>query len=166
VIARARYSLLIAFVAFDFLVIDQVTKSLAVSHLSTETGKHVIGSFVQFQLTYNKGAAFSLGTGSTWVFTILAIVATGAVLWFAPRCKDSIWALALGILLAGVDGNLIDRLFRAPGGFQGHVVDFIALPHYPIFNVADMCINVAAALIIVQTVRGVRLNGARVEKKA
>ena len=69
--------------------------------------------------------------------------------------------LALGLLLAGVTGNLVDRLLRSPGPFRGHVVDFLALPHWPVFNVADMCINLAAALFVLLLVRGVRLDGTR-----
>ena len=161
----ARYPVLVGLVALAMLAVDQGAKALAVSHLSTEPGTHVIGSLVQFQLTYNKGAAFSVGTGSTWIFTLLAVAATGVILWFAPKCRNGIWAIALGVILAGVDGNLLDRLFRSPGHFQGHVVDFIALPHYPIFNVADMCINVGAALILIQLYRGVHLNGTRTAKK-
>jgi signal peptidase II len=72
------------------------------------------------------------------------------------------WAWALGLLLAGIAGNLTDRLFRDPGPLRGHVVDFLQLPHWPIFNVADVCINVAAALIVVQSVRGVPLRGREV----
>ena len=71
------------------------------------------------------------------------------------------WAIGLGFLLAGVLGNLTDRVFRAPGFLRGHVVDFLQLPHWPVFNVADMCINVAAVVIIVQAVRGVSVDGTR-----
>jgi len=71
------------------------------------------------------------------------------------------WALALGLLLGGALGNLVDRIFREPGPLRGHVVDFLQLPNWPIFNVADMCINVAAALIVIQAVRGVSIDGSR-----
>ena len=72
--------------------------------------------------------------------------------------------MALGLLLAGVGGNLTDRMLREPGPFRGHVVDFLMLPHWPIFNVADMCINVAAGLILVQAFRGIKLDGSRVAR--
>ena len=71
------------------------------------------------------------------------------------------WAVALGLLLAGVAGNLADRLLRDPGPFRGHVVDFLALPRWPVFNVADMCINVAGALVVVLLLRGVGVDGSR-----
>jgi signal peptidase II len=89
----------------------------------------------------------------------VAIVAACAVLWVSRRLGSTGWAVALGFLLAGVLGNLTDRVFRAPGFLRGHVVDFLQLPHWPVFNVADMCINVAAALIVIQALRGVAVSG-------
>ena len=87
------------------------------------------------------------------------------MLWLSRRVRNYVWAVAFGLLLAGITGNLTDRLFRAPGVLRGHVVDFLMLPHWPIFNVADMCINVAAALILVQAFRGIRLDGSRVARR-
>ena len=87
------------------------------------------------------------------------------MLWLSRRVRNFGWAIAFGFLLAGITGNLTDRLFRAPGVLRGHVVDFLMLPHWPIFNVADMCINVAAALILVQAFRGIRLDGSRVARR-
>jgi signal peptidase II len=91
----------------------------------------------------------------------VAFVAGAVTLWIARRVGSTGWAIGLGLLMAGVLGNLTDRLFREPGPFRGHVVDFLQLPHWPIFNVADMCINVAAAVIILQAVRGVSVDGTR-----
>ena len=73
--------------------------------------------------------------------------------------RSTFWAVGFGFLLAGVTGNLADRLFRDPGPLRGHVVDFLMLPHWPVFNVADVCINVAAVVIVVQALRGIRLDG-------
>jgi signal peptidase II len=84
-----------------------------------------------------------------------------AVLWAVRRLRSTGWAIGLGFLMAGVLGNLTDRLFRSPGVFRGHVVDFIQLPNWPIFNVADVCINIAAGVIILQAVRGVSIDGSR-----
>jgi signal peptidase II len=89
------------------------------------------------------------------------MVASLVVLFFALRVRHRGWAVALGLLLAGVTGNLVDRVFRSPGPFRGHVVDFFALPHWPVFNVADMCIDLAGALFVILLVRGVRLDGSR-----
>lgn len=149
-------------VAAAGLAIDQVTK--AIVSATTPDHVHVIGSLLQLQLVHNAGAAFSTGTHFTIVLTLIAIVAAGAVLWFIGRLGSVIWAVALGLLLAGVCGNLADRLFRSPGVLRGHVVDFLMLPHWPVFNVADMCINVAAALILVQAYRGIGVRGTRTDK--
>jgi signal peptidase II len=149
-------------IAVTAIAIDQITKALAVSGLADQPPRRVVGTLVQFELARNPGAAFSTGTSHTIVFSIIAMIATIVVLWFIARSRSWGWACALGLLLAGIVGNLIDRVFREPGPFRGHVVDFIALPHWPVFNVADMCINVAAVLILVLAVRGVRLDGGRV----
>ena len=99
----------------------------------------------------------------TWVFAVAAVAVLAFVLVrLVPRVRHRGWAVALGLLCAGVSGNLVDRLFRAPGPFRGHVVDFLELPHWPIFNVADMCITAAAALILVlSVVKNVGLDGRR-----
>lgn len=158
---KRRLSVLAAAAFLVCYVLDQATKALAVDHLTGEPDKHLIGPLLQLRLTYNPGAAFSLGTSFTAAIACLAIVASLVVIYFAARARSVVWAIGLGILLAGITGNLTDRLFRAPGAFHGHVVDFLMLPHWPIFNVADMCIDVAAALIVIQAFRGVRLDGSR-----
>jgi signal peptidase II len=89
------------------------------------------------------------------------MVAVVVVLWLSRRLGSTGWALALGFLLGGVSGNLTDRIMREPEPFHGHVVDFLMLPNFPVFNVADICINIAASLIILQTFRGINLNGSR-----
>lgn len=142
--------------------LDQLSKILAVDRLSGQPDRALIGEVLHLHLTRNPGAAFSLGTGYTEVFSGIAILAVLVVLFLARRLGSTLWAFALGVLLAGVAGNLTDRLVREPGPLRGHVVDFLMLPHWPIFNVADIWINVAAALILVQAFRGVRLDGTRV----
>ena len=159
---RRRYVGLFALVAALLYAADQVTKYLAVEHLTGQADKPLVGDLLQLHLTRNPGAAFSTGTAFTEVLSCVAIVAVGVVLWLSRRIGSALWAVALGVLLAGVAGNLTDRLFRAPGPLKGHVVDFLMLPHWPIFNVADMCINVAAGLILIQAFRGIRLDGTRV----
>lgn len=149
-------------IAVAAVTVDQTTKALAVAGLADQPPRRVVGTLLQFELARNPGAAFSTGTSHTIVFSIIAMIATVVVLWFIARSRSWGWACALGLLLAGIVGNLIDRVFREPGPFRGHVVDFIALPHWPVFNVADMCINVAAVLILILAVRGIRLDGGRV----
>jgi signal peptidase II len=138
-----------------------VTKHLAVRELTGRAPVEVLGELLQLRLVRNPGAAFSAGASLTPYITVVAIVATLVAGYYAFRVRHRGWALALGLLLAGVTGNLIDRLFRAPGPFRGHVVDFFALPHWPVFNVADICINLAGVLLVVLLLRGTRLDGTR-----
>jgi signal peptidase II len=140
---------------------DLVSKTLAVAHLTDQPPLHVVGDVLTLYLARNPGAAFSTGTSYTLVLTCVATAAAVAVLWVARRLRSTGWAIGLGFLMAGVLGNLTDRVFRSPGGFRGHVVDFIQLPNWPIFNVADVCINIAAGVIILQAVRGVAVDGSR-----
>ena len=95
------------------------------------------------------------------VFSLVAITAVCVVLWFSRRVADPVWAIAFGLLLAGIGGNLTDRIFRDPAPLRGHVVDLFMIPNWPVFNVADICIDVAAALILLQAFRNVRLDGSR-----
>jgi signal peptidase II len=161
--SRAHRRALVVFglVAAAGYALDLVTKALAVTHLTGRPPVRVVGDLLTLYLARNPGAAFSTGTSYTVLFTCVAFAAGVATLWVARRLGSTGWALGLGLLLAGVLGNLTDRLFREPGPFRGHVVDFLQLPHWPIFNVADMCINVAAAVIIVQAIRGVSVDGTR-----
>jgi signal peptidase II len=140
--------------------IDLVTKIAAERTLVDRGPVDVVGSLLRLNLTHNAGAAFSTGTSWTPVIAAFAAVALVVVIVLATRVRTTGWAWALGLLLAGIAGNLTDRIFRDPGPLRGHVVDFLQLPHWPIFNIADICINVAAVLIVVQSARGVRLGGA------
>ncbi|WP_345459925.1 signal peptidase II [Nocardioides marinquilinus] len=156
-----RLLVLFAAVALVAYAADQVSKVVATRTLDGRPDVQVVGELLQLHLTFNPGAAFSTGTGITPVITVIAILATLGVLWYVRRVGSALWAVALGVLLAGVAGNLTDRLLREPGPFRGHVVDFLMLPNWPVFNIADVCINVAAVLIIVQAFRGVRIDGTR-----
>jgi signal peptidase II len=158
--SRHRRALrLFVLVAVLGYALDLASKALAVAHLTGRPPVHVIGELLTLYLARNPGAAFSTGTSYTVLLTFVALGAGVATLWVARRLGSTGWALGLGFLMAGVLGNLTDRLFREPGPFRGHVVDFLQLPNWPIFNVADMCINLAAALIILQAVRGVSIDG-------
>jgi signal peptidase II len=140
-------------------VADLLSKVWAVAHLTGETPKPFIGDILTLYLARNPGAAFSTGTSYTLVLSVLAIAAAVVVLWVARRLGSTGWAIGLGFLLAGILGNLTDRVFRSPAVLRGHVVDFLRLPHWPIFNVADVCINIAAAVIIIQALRGMPIRG-------
>ena len=158
---RSRVLVLFAAIAVLGYAVDLVSKLLAVAHLTGRAPQPVIGEVLTLYLARNPGAAFSTGTSYTLALTCLAFVAAVVVMWVARRLGSTGWAIGLGFLLAGILGNLTDRIFRSPGVFRGHVVDFLRLPHWPIFNVADVCINIAAAVIILQALRGMPISGVR-----
>jgi signal peptidase II len=158
---RTRLLWVFALVATLGYAADLGSKELALARLEPANAVPVVGDWFGLYLTFNSGAAFSLGTSYTLVLTCIAIVAAVVVVWTARRLGSVGWALGLGFLLAGVLGNLTDRLFREPSPFRGHVVDFLQLPNFPVFNVADICINIAAAFIIIQALRGMRVDGHR-----
>jgi signal peptidase II len=162
---RGRHLALFAAVALAAYAVDVLAKVLAVEKLSDRPDVKVVGDLFVLHLVRNPGAAFSTGTAYTEVFSVISIAAVVVIVWFSRRLGSVAWAVALGLLLAGVAGNLTDRLFRAPGPLRGHVIDFFMLPHWPVFNVADICIDVAAALILVQVYRGVRLDGTRAPRE-
>lgn len=148
-------------VALPVYAADQLTKAWAAANLQPDQPRRVIGSILQLNLTRNSGAAFSIATGATWILTLIACLVVVFVVITARRLGSRGWALALGLLLAGSLGNLTDRMFRAPGPGRGQVVDFLQLPHYPIFNLADSAVVTAAVLIAVMAFRGVSIDGTR-----
>jgi signal peptidase II len=157
----SRHRLLFVLVALSAYAVDLGTKVVAVAHLTPDDRVDVIGGLLRLDLVRNPGAAFSTGTSYTLILTVIALVAAGVVIRFGRRLGDRTWAVALGLLLGGVCGNLTDRVFREPSFLRGHVVDFLELPHWPVFNVADMLIDAAVVLIIIQTWRGVGITGVR-----
>lgn len=140
--------------AGGWIALDQATKHWAVEALTGAQPVPVVADWFQLRLVYNSGAAFSLGTGSTWVFTLLASVVVAVLLWNLPRVTHRGYAVAVGLLIGGAGGNLVDRLIREPGFGRGEVVDFFALPNFPVFNVADIGITSAALLIGLLALRG------------
>jgi signal peptidase II len=157
---RAIVSL--ASVALLVFAADQLTKFLVVSNLTPGERNQVVGEALQFVFVKNSGAAFSLASGSTWIFSIAASAVTIFIIVFSHRIKSLAWAVLFGMLLGGTLGNLIDRLFREPSFGLGHVVDFIQVWGFPaIFNVADIFIVSSMGLFIILSVRGVRLDGTR-----
>jgi signal peptidase II len=120
-----------------------------------------LGDVLGWYLTFNDSAAFSLGFGATWIFTIISAIAVLALIWFAPKMHTPGWSASAGILLGGVLGNLIDRLTKAPGFPNGQVVDFIQIPfNFPIFNFADICISGVMTLVVIRVFRGDTIGGA------
>jgi signal peptidase II len=157
---------LFAGVAIAGVTADVLSKILVVRRLDPRQPIELLNGLLTLRLIRNPGAAFSLGERFTVVFAVLALLVVGFVIVrLVPRLGHPGWAVALGLLCAGVLGNLVDRIFRSPGPFRGHVVDFLQLPYWPIFNVADMCISAAAVLImILAVVRGVGIGGERYTK--
>lgn len=141
--------------ALAILALDQSIKNLFIETLTTGQSVNFLGSLVKFNLTFNDSAAFSIGFGATWIFTVTSSLAAIALLWYSFKIQARSWSVMAGILLGGILGNLIDRLFRAPGFGIGHVVDYIQIPfNFPIFNIADMAIFSICTLSVIRIMRG------------
>jgi signal peptidase II len=148
------------------LAIDLVSKQLAVSRLADGESVRLLGGAVYLLLVRNSGAAFSIASGYTFVFSIIAIVVIGWISWMARRLRAPAWGVSLGLVLGGTVGNLVDRLFRAPGPFVGHVVDFISLfdahgQGFAVFNAADSALCVGVGLAVLLELTGRRRDGTR-----
>nr|WP_243859372.1 signal peptidase II [Amycolatopsis arida] len=162
---------LIGLVALVVLALDVATKVLATATLEGRAPVEVLGGLVYLQLVRNPGAAFSMATGMTWLLTIVAMAVVVAIVWLARRLRSTGWAIGLGLVLAGALGNLVDRIFRAPGPLRGHVVDFVSVfaPNgdvWPVFNVADSAIVVGAALIVLLSLLGRDYDGTSSRRRA
>nr|WP_244301019.1 signal peptidase II [Leucobacter insecticola] len=158
---RRFIPLLLLGVAAVVFISDQQIKNWVVTHLPEGDTVPVIGDFLQWHFVRNPGAAFSLASGSTWIFTILAVIVVVVILWQIRRLRSLSWALFLGLLLGGVLGNLTDRLTREPGFPVGHVVDFIYTPWMmpAIYNIADIGIVTGMLLFVGITLLGIPIDG-------
>lgn len=143
------------------LALDQGSKALVIATMTEGETIPVLGPVLQWHFVRNPGAAFSMGSGSTWIFTIIAAAVAVAILVLAPRIRSGLWAALFGLVLGGSLGNLIDRLFREPGFGIGHVVDFISTPWMmpAIYNVADSAIVVAMCALVLLTLLDRRMDG-------
>ncbi|WP_218017476.1 signal peptidase II [Rhodococcus rhodnii] len=150
--------------ALSILVADLVTKIAAVEFIDPRDPVEIIGDTVTLTLVRNPGAAFSMATGMTWLLTLVAVAVVIGVIRMGRRLRSGWWALGLGLVLGSALGNLVDRLFRAPGFMQGHVVDFVSVGWWPVFNVADSSIVCGAILLVVLTLFGIEPNGTRYER--
>jgi signal peptidase II len=139
-----RSSLLIAAAV---VAVDQLAKHWAVDALADGRPRHVVGS-LQWNLSFNSGMAFSRGQGAGPVIGAVAIVVIAALLVSLHRAGSVVSAIAVGLVIGGAAGNLVDRLFRGDGWLRGSVVDFIDLQWWPIFNVADMAITIGGPLLL------------------
>lgn len=150
---RRRMRLLLT-VAGVVLALDIVTKVLAVHLLTPGQPVSIIGDTVTWTLVRNSGAAFSMATGYTWVLTLIAAGVVVGIIWMGRRLVSPWWALGLGMILGGALGNLVDRFFRSPGPLRGHVVDFLSIGWWPVFNVADPAVVGGAILLVVLSLFG------------
>ncbi len=148
-LVQRLFSLATLIWALDFL-----TKNWAIENLSSSPRKN-LGSFLQLTLLRNPGAAFSMATGFTIIFTSISIAVAIFITRKAAQITSPGWAYVAGLVLGGVLGNLTDRIFREPGFLYGHVIDWIELPHWPVFNIADSAIFIAAGIAILLTIRNV-----------
>ena len=158
---RSSLFLLMGATAVVSYVADQATKVWALNALTPGDPVELVGEFIRLNLIRNAGAAFSIGNGATWIMTLIACGVLVFILATARRIGSRGWAWALGLLLGGALGNMTDRLFREPSFGMGHVVDFIQLPNFAIFNIADSAVVSAVAIICILTLRGVSIDGAR-----
>lgn len=152
------------------VVVDQVVKELSTKGLTEGEPLRILGGLVYLSLLRNSGAAFSLGSGYTWVFPLVTLAVVSWIGVMARRLRSVPWAIALGLVLGGALGNLGDRLFRAPGPFQGHVVDMISVfgpygEYFAVFNIADACLSVGVVLAVLLELMGRQRDGTRVAKK-
>ena len=153
--SRTHLQELMLKIAIGVIALDLLTKVLAVRYLENRPNVVLVpaifgenaGPLLQFTFIRNPGAAFSLGSSTTWVFTILAFIIAFYIYRTGKKVVRMSWAICLGAMLGGAIGNLIDRLFRSPGVFRGAVVDFIQIPYWAIFNIADMGVSISAVVI-------------------
>lgn len=147
------------------LLLDQATKWGVQQVMPGRPPIEVLGDWLKITYTLNPGAAFSMGGSLTVLLTAVAITVAVVIIRVASRLGSVAWAVALGGILGGALGNLSDRLFRSPGPFRGHVVDWIALPNWPVFNIADSAIFCSAILMVWLSFRGIGLDGSRPSSK-
>lgn len=168
-VSRSRHRkalIVLACVAVGAIVFDHLTKHWAINTMlarlqSGEGPIVMLGGLLKFTYVENTGAAFSIGVGYTWIFTIVAVIVAAVILRTSRRLGSIGWAVALGGLLGGLLGNLIDRLTRPPGPGLGYVVDFISLPYFAVFNIADMFITLSAVGMVLLALRGIEISGRR-----
>lgn len=148
--------------AAGVLLLDQATKWWVQQTMPDRPPIEVLGDWLQITYTLNPGAAFSMGGSFTVLLSVIAVGVSIVIVRVASRLGSVAWAVALGGILGGALGNLTDRILREPGPFRGHVVDWISVPNWPVFNIADSAIFCSALLMVWLSFRGVGLDGTRV----
>ncbi len=169
-VGRRRTGLLAAAAAVT-LLLDVLSKVVAVAILEGNPPVKLLGGAMYLVVYRNSGAAFSMATGLTWLLSLIALGVVVAIVRLAPRLHSSGWAFGLGLVLGGALGNLVDRLLRAPGPLRGHVVDFLSLlapdgSVWPVFNLADSAIVCGGAVLVLLAATGRDFDGTRGPKRA
>jgi len=145
-------------VAWLVWLLDVGSKAWALATLENQEPRKILGDFLTLTLAKNSGAAFSFATSGAVLLASFSILVVCAIGFWARRLTSLPWAYVFGLVLGGSLGNLSDRIFRASpqrGAFRGQVIDWIELPHWPIFNLADAAIVIAAVLSAVLSIRNI-----------
>ncbi|WBO66893.1 signal peptidase II [Streptomyces camelliae] len=153
-----RIAVLFAVAAFAY-ALDLISKTLVVAKLEGHEPIKLVGDLLELHAIRNPGAAFGFGGAFTVIFTLIAAAVIVVIIRLARKLYSFPWAVALGLLLGGALGNLTDRVFRAPGVFEGQVVDFIAPKGFAVFNLADSAIVCGGILIVLLSFRGLDPDG-------
>jgi signal peptidase II len=169
--ANRRALVILAVVAAAVLVVDLISKQLVVGHLREGEPVRWLGGAIYLSYIRNPGAAFSFGTGITWIFPLITVAVIAGIAVLSRTLRSIGWAIAFGLVVGGAFGNLADRVFRAPGPMRGHVVDFISLfspdgSHFAIFNLADSALSCGVALALLLEVLGRHRDGTRAQAAA
>ncbi|MCF4137877.1 signal peptidase II [Streptomyces sp. Tue 6430] len=155
---RRRIAVLFTVAAFAY-ALDLISKMIVVAKLEHHQPIEIVGDWLRFEAIRNAGAAFGFGEAFTVIFTVIAAAVIVVIARLARKLHSLPWAIALGLLLGGALGNLTDRIFRAPGVFEGAVVDFIAPKHFAVFNLADSAIVCGGILIVLLSFKGLDPDG-------
>jgi signal peptidase II len=139
-------------------LLDYSTKFIALKYL-TDQPVRVVGDLLKFNLTFNSGAAFSLASSGTIFLSSFSLIMVALIFYFSRRVRSTPWAIAMGLALGGIFGNLADRIFRSPGALQGEVVDWIQIPYWPVFNIADTAVVTSAILITILSAKNIDFYG-------
>lgn len=164
--APSRKLVMVLLLAAVILAADQITKVIVVANLTPGISPKILGGLVYFSLIRNPGAAFSIGTGMTWILAIVAVAVVVVIIRMASKLRSAMWGTSLGLILGGALGNLSDRIFRSPGVMRGHVVDFVSLfgpdaKYFPAFNLADSAITIGGVLLVLTALLGIEFDGSR-----
>ncbi|MGH3763953.1 MAG: signal peptidase II [Pseudonocardiaceae bacterium] len=167
---RHRRTGLLAATAGVTLLLDVLSKIIVVLALEGRPPVRLLGGGLYLVVFRNSGAAFSMATGLTWLLSLIAVGVVVVIIRLAPRLRSPGWAFGFGLVLGGALGNLVDRLFRAPGPLRGHVVDFLSLlapdgSVWPVFNLADSAIVCGGLAMVLLAASGREFDGSRSSRR-